>query len=80
MVTYLQPLPLGLSLTHTPWFTHTQVDVVTYLLHEGADATAVDARKENAQHKAAQLGHEAVARFLRRWVDENLAPINAGNS
>ena len=57
-----------------------QIDVVTYLLHEGADATAVDARKESAGHKAMQLHHEAVARFLQRWVAENPVPVNAGNS
>jgi hypothetical protein len=50
------------------------------LLHEGADATAVDARKESAGHKATQLHHEAVARFLQRWVAENPVPVNAGNS
>ena len=57
-----------------------QVEVVMYLLHEGADVHVVDTRKETALQKATQLGRWEVVRLLDRWVNENMIPINASNS
>ena len=60
--------------------TKQQVEVVMYLLHEGADVHGVDVRKETALHKATQLGRWEVVQLLERWVTENMIPINASNS